>query len=450
MERTPRISTRTLSSIVLGTVAALAPATAALAAPAPIAGAEQMTARVERSVVQLEISWTGYLNYRTRTGYRWAPKAIQSTSRCTGFFVSTTGHVTTAGHCVDPAGGRRNIIKAFLNAQVAEGLLTQAQAQSILPEADVSWKVEGDSQGSQALRTVRISQPSGVTGAVLTAPLTAQVIDFKGLEQGDVALLKAEATDTPALPVAGTDPPSGAAVTSVGFPGSVKSVSDPAQLRASFKTGTVSSQQINQYGVPQIEVNADISRGMSGGPTVDAEGNVLGVNSYTIVDEAQNFNFITDTTDLRDWLTGRNVPLVAQGSPEPPTGPGTNAGSGTGAGPAEQPRLEPAAVTSEGTGTPSWMWALLGTFLMVMLAGAGALFVILRTRQTVARRPAGPPATPPGAMTPGATTPAASSPTPSCTVCGAAATPGAAFCAGCGTALGAAPTSTLAPAQAAW
>ena len=54
-------------------------------------------------------------------------------------------------------------------------------------------------------------------------------------------------------------------------------------------------------------MNADISGGMSGGPTVNANGEVIGVNSFTISGEEQAFNFITDTRDLNRFLQQNGV-----------------------------------------------------------------------------------------------------------------------------------------------
>jgi hypothetical protein len=48
---------------------------------------------------------------------------------------------------------------------------------------------------------------------------------------------------------------------------------------------------------------------MSGGPTIDAQGRALGVNSFLIAGEQQNFNFITGTEALREYLEEHNVPL---------------------------------------------------------------------------------------------------------------------------------------------
>ncbi|MBS4726908.1 hypothetical protein MSM1_00490 [Mycobacterium sp. SM1] len=59
-------------------------------------------------------------------------------------------------------------------------------------------------------------------------------------------------------------------------------------------------------GGQRTEISATMPGGMSGGPTVDnATGQVLGVNSYSLVGEEgveQNFNMITDTSAPRAFL----------------------------------------------------------------------------------------------------------------------------------------------------
>ncbi len=79
----------------------------------------------------------------------------------------------------------------------------------------------------------------------------------------------------------------------------------------------MSSQQVTPQGVTQIEVSAPIGAGMSGGPTVNRDNQVVGVNSAGLADQA-NYNFITDTPDLRTFLLSHNVALIQP--PAPPQG----------------------------------------------------------------------------------------------------------------------------------
>ncbi|WP_219416938.1 trypsin-like peptidase domain-containing protein [Pseudonocardia nigra] len=436
MSKRWRIGVLTLLLVV---IAQLFAPTAAFAQPRALSSPEELNAMVEKSIVQITIGWAGYVLYSTAEGYVWSDE-VQYYGSCSGFLVTPTGHIVTAGHCVQPDRARAHVIAAFLDQQVAEGLLTAADAQALLPDALVNWKVEGPTDGAPMTRVIQVVQPGAVDGAVLEDPVAAQLVDFRPSAEGDVALLKVEVTDAVPLPIADDDPKSGTALTAVGFPASVDGVVDGTLVRASFKTGTASSAQVSPEGVPQIEVNADLSGGMSGGPTVDAEGNVLGVNSFKISGEEQAFNFITDTTDLRDWLRAKGLQLAP---------------------PRSAPQTEPTATVgalpgpSAGDGDrwlPGWAPIVIavGAFIGVATITGFALIRPKRQRSEQARAaaaPAGPhwpghPGTgawaPAHAATTGQSWPPAGDRHPAggrthCTTCGAVLGPDVRFCGSCGT-----------------
>ncbi|MFD8495696.1 trypsin-like peptidase domain-containing protein [Amycolatopsis sp. NPDC059657] len=411
MARPSLLSTTDFRKLVLSALFALTAllVTPAYAAAQPNPGQEQVNATAEASTVQLAIKWEGFVNYHTDNGYVWTQKTVVAVASCSGFFVSTTGHLVTAGHCVQPDLGRENILRAFLNQQVKEGQISSATASGLWSDANANWKVEGATQGSPAIRTVYVGQPKGVTGAVITDPLVAQVQDIKPFRDGDTALLKVETPGaTPAMPVAAADPKTGSAVTSIGFPASVGDSVAPGNVRASFKTGTVSSQQITDTGVAVTEINADISEGMSGGPTVDAQGNALGVNSYKLNGEQQNFNFVTDTSDLKAWLTGRSVALLPEKAAQ-------NANPAVG----QSAPVSPPA--PESSGIPVYVWIIAAAVLL--LAAIAVVILLLRRK-----RPA-----PPQQFTTPYTAPNGYG--PACQSCGVPGVPGASFCGNCGTPL---------------
>jgi hypothetical protein len=332
---------------------------------------EDLNAMIEPSIVHVTTTWRGFVLYRTaQGGQSWSQGPLEAASTCSGFFVTSTGHIVTAGHCVQPDMGREGVIKAFLNDQVNRGLISQADAEGLLPGALIDWKVEGQNDGSPIVRIIQAVQPKAVRGAVLDDPLNAQLIDLRPFEEGDVALLKVETTNAVPIPIATADPKSGSALTAVGFPGSVGEVVDVNLVKASFKTGTVSSTQISPTGVSRTEVNADISPGMSGGPTVDTLGNTLGVVS-SYIRGGQGFNFITDTTDLRDWVGAKNLQLPAQ----------RTAPAGTGA---TQAAPQP---TSGWGGIPVWVWVLIGVIAATLI---GLVTLLVHARRGSATRQAAP------------------------------------------------------------
>ncbi|MGH3560761.1 MAG: S1 family peptidase, partial [Mycobacterium sp.] len=270
---------------------------------------------LEQSIVFLQIQWSGAIQVPPSAdaagqGY-WTDK-LKLSATCTGWYASATAQVVTAGHCVDPAEGRTGLINGYLKSQDATDLEATAYA---------NWRVEGAAGGSPPDRSVQAIQPNGVDGATITSPTTVEVVDFKATEAGDIALLHVPnlTKQTPGLVVAQNAPQVGDSVTSIGFPGDIQNITDQSQIaRASFKTGTVSSTQVTKSGVVQIEVSTELAPGMSGGPTVNKNGQVVGVNSRGLTKEA-GFNFITNTPDLRSFLVSHNVPLVQP--PAPPNGP---------------------------------------------------------------------------------------------------------------------------------
>jgi S1-C subfamily serine protease len=64
-----------------------------------------------------------------------------------------------------------------------------------------------------------------------------------------------------------------------------------------------------------IEVSDPLSGGMSGGPTVNKDGVVIGINDMSLTGDA-NFNFVTNTPDLRSFLLSHGVVLAAPVAPK--------------------------------------------------------------------------------------------------------------------------------------
>jgi serine protease Do len=115
----------------------------------------------EKSIVFIGITWEGYVEYPTADGgLLWSDK-VTAQSNCTGWFASEEGHIVTAGHCVDPERGRTNVLRQFL---------TDYDALDLLPEATTYWTVEGETQGSDPVRSVAVVQPAGVEGVVIDSP----------------------------------------------------------------------------------------------------------------------------------------------------------------------------------------------------------------------------------------------------------------------------------------
>jgi serine protease Do len=334
--------------------------------PSDSTGTAFSPAAVEQSVVHLGIDYTGYVGIPARSGLSWSDPVTVHFS-CTGWFASERGDIVTAGHCVDPNGPeiRRSILAKFLRDQDLPQSTPGVQ----------NWRVEGQDSALPDRDAVTVVQPFAFGDRLIEEPTVVQVLDFQPFEHGDLALLQVSGlgVPTPALAVTADAPSPGDPVTAVGYPGNVEDQSDASRLRASFKSGSISSANVSTEGVPSWEINAEIGSGMSGGPTVDAHGDVVGVNSRGF-EEEQNFNFITDTTALRSFLDQHHVsaPAATPGDPQ-----ALQDGGAEGLDPASASALAP-ATDGDGSLLP---YAAAGALLLL---GAGGAY------QHTRRRPAGP------------------------------------------------------------
>jgi len=131
-------------------------------------------------------------------------------------------------------------------------------------------------------------------------------VDFRSLSKGDVALLKVEKHNLPSSELAtDADVSIGTPILTVGFPLSTERVTGPS-LDPTNKSGKVSKKS-SMEGSPVYEIDAAVSEGMSGGPTIDLGGKVIGVSSFGPVGEPQAFNFVAPADSLATMLGGKGV-----------------------------------------------------------------------------------------------------------------------------------------------
>lgn len=298
--------TNKLFNLIASTAAVAALAVPAAASAAPHATKlEKVSSVAQPGILYLETTYEGYV--KSGNGY-WlnGGKPLSVTASCSGFFVNPDGHFVTAGHCVDRGEGRSLLIKKALT-ELNDGVEPPLP---VLQTALRTFRVKSAATPAKdgADREVRAAYGVDYGGMRAGKPLPARVEGLRPFLKGDVALLKIEAEDVPVLELAPKDAVEiGTQVVSVGYPGSVDFATD-LTFDPSFKEGAVSSQKTIEGGlVSATEVSAPLSGGMSGGPTVDLKGRVVGVNSFGITGEPQPFNFISPVSEVANLLADEGV-----------------------------------------------------------------------------------------------------------------------------------------------
>ncbi len=116
----------------------------------------------------------------------------------------------------------------------------------------------------------------------------------------DLAMLKISATDLEPLPICQNPVQTGKTVYAIG---------SSRGLTATFSQGIITYAERVEDGVVYVQHDAAISSGNSGGPLINEHGEVIGVNTLTIVN-SQNLNFAIFTTEIDNLEFGTTLTMA--------------------------------------------------------------------------------------------------------------------------------------------
>jgi hypothetical protein len=245
-----------------------------------------------------------------------------------GFFVSSSGYIVTAGHVVycftqdnfaqDPS-TRIFVMTTAFNV-ILQALQQQANY-NYNPAQQAALLAYMQTQGQFQSTPIRVVYAVlGKVEATLTEieakGWVARVVAVSPYIERDLALLKVEGlTNCPILIVGDSDKAStGHSVYMFGFPDviSFQLPSPQTLLAPSMTSGIISAKRITNFDTPCFQIDASITHGMSGGPGLNSNGEVIGICSRGSITEAMqetaNFNFIIQSNVLKSLLTESNVP----------------------------------------------------------------------------------------------------------------------------------------------
>lgn len=302
-----------LAAVVIVAMAFAIPAVAAhaaqRAADAPQSTPlERVQALVQPTVVYEQIEWTAWVYDGTNKGY-FTDQPFKAVFQCTGFVVNPTGYIGTAGHCVDfDSAARGNIINQVIDWAYNDGYYASKPPKETIATFAKNWRIDGKGKQGTPDLSVKVGYGVSVSGEPTGKALSARVVASRGLKEGDPALLKIDAENLTVAPLSDNkDTRVGTQIVSVGYPVSVDLVTDQT-FSPSFKEGSISAEKTTEGGLFQVyEISAAVSGGMSGGPTTSLSGDVVGVNSFGIVGETQQFNFVQAAKTLSELMRGEGV-----------------------------------------------------------------------------------------------------------------------------------------------
>ncbi|GAA4813679.1 serine protease [Nocardioides caeni] len=273
------------------------------AAPTEADRAAEVAALTQPGVVQEEI-WFGANVWSETLGDYISGEPTWVSYVCSGFVVSPDGWIATAGHCVSN------------DRQVADDIEQQLIEEWVAD--DPTWDAEFLASDFSVFtedveREVYVTLPAAVTGSDVREDLLARVIDEQTVEQGDAALLKIEADGLNGLALAEADPEIGQEITSVGYPAIVEDATTD-DLTPTFQPGTISSEKTfdGEY-TPVYQLSQDLEGGMSGGPVVNGDGEVIGLISAGF--DGTDLSYAAPVARLTELLAANGVdPVLSESS----------------------------------------------------------------------------------------------------------------------------------------
>lgn len=243
-----------------------------------------------------------------------------------GFIVSPSGYIITNAHVV---GTDRDVEKYLLDASIEAELETAvtvyAEENGIPPSREIiamfnqilSDYVKQYGKVENEQRKVTVIIGANVPGVAI--PPKEHIANVRKIGDSDIggldlALLKVEQNNLPTVKLGDSDKVQTAAqVYAVGYPGivtlatgeggvfSIDSITEPT-----LTSGIITSRRVTNKGISVMGIDASIKGGNSGGPSLDSNGDVIGVNTFGFTG-GETYNFILPSNLVRNFVNEAGV-----------------------------------------------------------------------------------------------------------------------------------------------
>jgi len=264
------------------------------------------------------------VNWVPTTLYFTVPVSVAALG--SGFFVTADGYIVTAGHvifCFTHKDITQDLYTKYFLVENAFEVIVQELADAgyiLTPEEQaLLWDyVMTYGEIKDSLRQVYavLGEVRPTLTEVKSKGWTARIIDVSPFFERDIALLKIEPPSNycPVLLMGDSSKVStGSNVYSFGFADVTvfaEELGVETLLAPSMKEGKISQKRLTSQQTPCFETSASLTYGMSGGPGLNDNGEVIGICSMGAVREGiqvAGFNFLIESNVASSILSEANV-----------------------------------------------------------------------------------------------------------------------------------------------